>query len=548
MKKTLAGLRLGLCLLALSLGCQPSGTEGNSRLNKPDSRPNILLILVDDMGYSDLSCYGSEIQTPHIDSLALGGLRMTQFYNAARCGPSRASLLTGLYPHQAGMGHQNKDWGLPSYRGYIGKNAVTMAEVLQGEGYATYQVGKWHVGNREPHWPGNKGFEQSFTLIEGAMSYYNQWPWVRGQDSLSMTYNGRNYRTDKDFFATDTFSDTAAAFINRHAPDQPFFMYLAYNAPHWPLHAKPEDIALYKGRYAAGWDSIRSQRHQRMLGMGLLPGQSPLSSRFSGVPAWEQLSDSARSAWAAEMELYAAVMHRLDLGVGKVVEALRKSQQLENTLIVFLSDNGACHEDPTGPWSVYPEDGAPGSARSFPAYGMPWANVGNTPFRLFKSWLHEGGIRTPLIVHRPGQIPAGKIDQQTTGHIMDLMPTVLELAGTTYPSQFDKRAITPTPGISLLSAWSGAALPGDRTLFWEHQFNRAVRQGDWKLVSAYQIPGQGKQDQWELYNLREDPIESQNLASQYPARVTNLAAQYATWANEVGAYEKPVLDSLKALP
>ena len=533
-----------LLVLSSLLSCQSSSQDNSEATEYQGTQPNVLVILLDDMGYADLGCYGSELETPHIDALAAGGLRMTQFYNAARCCPSRASLLTGLYPHQAGMGHQNQDKGLPSYRGRIGEQAVTIAEVLQPSPYTTYQVGKWHVGNEEPFWPGNKGFDQYFSLIEGAMSYYNQWPWVRNQDTLRMVYNGGAYRTDKHFFATDTFSDTAAAFIARHPKDQPFFMYLAYNAPHWPLHAKPEDNARFKGQYAMGWDSIRALRHQRMIDLEIIPPHTPLSKRFTEVPVWDELPDSMQLKWQVDMELYAAVMYRLDLGIGKVIRSLRESQQLEKTLILLLSDNGACHEDPTGPWSVYPEDGSPGSERSFPAYGLPWANVGNTPFRLFKSWLHEGGIRTPLIAYHPGWIQAGQVNHQTVGHIMDLMPTILELAGMEYPLQFEGRTIIPTPGRSLVADLLGQATVGHQTLFWEHQFNRAVRQDEWKLVAANKIPGRGRMGEWELYNLWEDPIEANNLALQYPEKVDTMAEQYAKWAMQVGAYEKQVMDSL----
>lgn len=534
-------MRLFFYLMAcLFLGSQVGGCQP-----VPRTSPNILLILVDDMGYSDLGCYGGEIATPNIDALAENGLRMTQLYNAARCCPSRASLLTGLYPHQAGMGHQNRDQGLPSYRGRITANAATLAEVLGPHGYTTYQVGKWHVGNPRSHWPDRKGFQHDFALIEGAMSYYNNWPWVRGQDTLAMTYNGQRYTPPANFFATDAFSDTAASFIRAHDARQPFFMYLAYNAPHWPLHAKPEDIERYKGAYAGGWDQLRTQRHARMQALGLIDEDTPLSPRFSGVPAWDDLSLTEQRAWQVNMELYAAVMHRLDLGIGRVVAALEACGHLDNTLILLLSDNGACHEDPDGPWMVYPQDGKPGSERSFPAYLLPWANASNTPYRLFKSFLHEGGIRTPFIAHLPGTVPAGHINRQTVGHIMDLMPTLLELAGASYPDSLDGRRITPSSGQSLLPALKGEAQPGHDQLFWEHQFNRAVRQGDWKLVSAYRVPEAGRRDRWELYHLAEDPVEAQDVAEQYPDKVAEMAAAYETWAREVGAYDKPTLDRLK---
>lgn len=510
------------------------------------AKPNILVILVDDMGYSDLSCYGSEISTPNIDALAYGGLRMTQFYNAARCSPSRAALLTGLYPHQAGMGHQNKDWGIASYSGRINQNAVTIAQVLQSKGYSTYQVGKWHVGNSEAYWPKNKGFNQYLTLIEGAMSYFNQWPWAKGQDTLEMRYNGTAYHTADGFFATDTFSDTAAVFINRHDQSKPFFMYLAHVAPHWPLHVKPEDRNLYKGRYDVGWDIIRTARYQRMQQLGIINDKTAFTDKFATVPNWQELSKIEKENWTEKMELYAAVMHRLDVGIGKVVTALKESGQFENTLILLLSDNGACQEDPLGSWIVYPNDGEQGGVRSFPAYELPWANVSNTPYRYFKSFLHEGGIRTPFIAHYPAQIKKGQLLNESVGHISDIMPTVLALADVKYPQVFKEREITPMVGASLLPVLLDQKKQVRiKPIFWEHQFNKAMRDGDWKLVSAWRVPGKGRVNEWELYNLAEDPVELNDVAKNYPDKVAKMTEQYKNWAKEVGAYPKSQLDSLK---
>jgi len=526
------------CLIILIQACA-------TKVDKK-TKPNILVILVDDMGYSDLSCYGSEIKTPNIDALAYGGIRMTQFYNAARCSPSRAALLTGLYPHQAGMGHQNKDWRIASYSGKINQNAVTIAQVLQRNGYSTYQVGKWHVGNTEPYWPKSKGFDQYLTLIEGAMSYFNQWPWAKGQDTLEMRYNGAAYHAPADFFATDTFSDTAAAFINKHDQSKPFFMYLAYNAPHWPLHVKPEDRNLYKGLYDGGWDGIRTARFESMQQLGILDEKTVLTERFATVPKWQTLSEIEKENWIEKMELYAAVMHRLDVGVGKVVAALKESGQFENTLILLLSDNGACQEDPLGPWIVYPNDGEQGGVRSFPAYELPWANVSNTPYRYFKSFLHEGGIRTPFIAHYPAQIKKGQILNESVGHITDVMPTVLALAEATYPEVFNEREITPMAGESLLPTLLDQENQIRKgPIFWEHQFNRAMRDGDWKLVSAWRVPGIGRVDEWELYNLAEDPVELNDLSKTHPDKVEKMNSQYETWARKVGAYPKSQLDSLK---
>ncbi len=509
-------------------------------------RPNIILILVDDMGYSDLSCLGSEIATPNIDKLASGGLLMTQFYNAARCCPTRASLLTGLYPHQAGMGHQNKDFGIPSYSGRINNNAVTIAQVLKSAGYRTYQVGKWHVGNTEAYWPAAKGFDQYLTLIDGAMSYFNLDGWTRGQQSMKMLLNGEDYSADDDFFATDTFTNKAVEFITEHDEEQPYFMYLAYNAPHWPLHIRPEDRELYRGHYDPGWDKTRELRLKRMRELGVIDSSASLTPRFGEIPAWDSLSETEKSEWAEKMELYAAVMHRLDLGIGRVIQALDRENQIENTLILFLTDNGACHEDPIGPWITYPLDGEPGGAESFPAYELPWANVSNTPYSWFKSYLHEGGIRTPLIAHYPAAIPAGSTDYTTKGHIIDIMPTLLELAFADYPECHDGNRITPMEGASLVPAFLGKQHTiNQRVLFWEHEFNRAVRDGNWKLVSAWKTPEGKPINRWELYDLLKDPTELNDLSSQFPERVKRMAKKYASWAEKVGAYEKGKLQELR---
>jgi len=513
--------------------------------DKAQVPPNILLILVDDMGYSDIGCFGSEITTPHIDKLAKGGLRMTQFYNAARCCPSRASLLTGLYPHEAGMGHQNQDRGHPAYQGKIKDEVQTLADVLGNAGYSTYQVGKWHVGDDRDYWPDKKGFEKYFTLIEGAMNYYNRWPWVRGQDSLHLVYNGASYNTPEHFFATKAFADTASSFLSNHDSSNPFFMYLAFNAPHWPLHASQDNIDKYRGKYLTGWDSIRISRFQKMKTLGIIRQDVELSPRFHSVPDWQLLSEEEKNDWELKMALYAAVMEELDESIGSVVSTLEAIHQLENTMIVFLSDNGGCHENPVpadAPWAIHPTDGAPGSERSFPSYGPPWANVSNTPFSYFKSYLHEGGIATPLIVHYPGKVPAGDINKQTVGHIMDLMPTFMDLAEVQMSSELT------ISGTSLLPAFYGLGQIRDQPLFWEHQFNRAVRKGKWKLVSAYSIlDSAGIHNRWELYDLSEDPTELNNLASDQAELVLEIATEYEAWAAQVGALSPEEMKLLKKI-
>lgn len=310
------------------------------------------------------------------------------------------------------------------------------------------------------------------------------------------------------------------------------------------MHIRPEDKGLYKGVYDQGWAKIRTRRLEKMKELGIVTGQTPLTPPYPTVPDWEQLTEEERREWAGLMELYAAVMHRLDLGIGKVVRTLREQDQLDNTLILFLSDNGACQEDPIGPWISYPNDGEPGGPYSFPAYELPWANVSNTPYRLFKSFLHEGGVRTPFIAHWPEQIKGGTINGNEVGHIIDIMPTLLELAGADYPAQIGQRTITPAPGQSLSEVITAGAHLGPRTLFWEHQYNRTVREGDWKLLYTNRLPGIKQKGEWELYNLESDPLEMDNLAEKYPEKVQSMSLKYQEWADAIGAYDKATFKEL----
>ena len=510
-------------------------------------KPNILLILVDDMGYSDLGCYGSEIATPNIDQLAASGTRFTQFYNSARCCPSRASLMTGLYPHNAGMGHQNQDRGVSAYSGRINDNATTIAEVLSQNNYSTYHVGKWHLGSKRDYWPDKKGFQQFFSLIEGAMNYYNRSPWLKGQDSLEMSYNGDPYYPSKDFYATSTFTDSAISFINKQETEKPFFMYLAFNAPHWPLHAPQKDIEPYIGKYMKGWDTIRANRFAKMKELGIVNENHVQSERFHSVPDWESLSDSAKKANDLNMALYAGVMGNLDANIGRLLTQLEANNQLENTMILFLSDNGGCYEDPVppnAPWSNHPTDGVAGGPRTFPSYGTPWANVSNTPYAYFKSYLHEGGIITPLIISYPGKVEAGTINTTMIGHISDILPTLVELTGSKYPTQIEDRTITPSDGKSLLGSFLGKTNSSRDTLYWEHEFHRAIRVEDWKLIAPYKIKGLGVKNEWELFNLETDPSEQNDLSTDYPDKVKSMAKAYDKWAKKVGAL---TMKEMKAL-
>jgi arylsulfatase len=533
------------------------------------SRPNVLLILSDDMGYSDLGCYGGEIKTPTLDALARGGLRFTQFYNTARCCPTRASLLTGLYAHQAGVGHMMEDLGHDSYRGHLSPKAVTIAEVLKPAGYRTYATGKWHVtrfnrpeGPKE-NWPLQRGFDRYYGTISGGGSFYDPGTLTRDNQPIS-PFADPDYRPAQ-FYYTDAISDHAIRFVTEHRKDHaeaPFFMYVAYTAAHWPMHALPEDIAKYKGVYDRGYEPIRRERYARMKELGLIDPAwklSPTSEDWAKVPNKE---------WEARcMEVYAAMVDRMDQGIGRIVAALKASGQWDNTLILFLQDNGACAEatgrspdqerpakpsfPPIAPEALRQDTqpkqtregwpmltgrlALPGPADTFIAYGQGWANVSNTPFREYKHWEHEGGISTPLIAHWPQGIPVsrqGSLERQP-GHLIDLMATAVDLSGAMYPAQRKGADVLPYEGTSLRPALEGKPLPRQGPLFWEHEGNRAVRDGKWKLVSKHP---QG----WELYDVDADRTELTDLSSREPERTRTMAAQWDVWAKRVGVQPWPV--------
>jgi arylsulfatase len=500
------------------------------------SKPNIVVILADDMGFSDLGCYGSEIATPHIDKLAAGGVRFTQFYNNARCCPTRASLLTGLYSHQVGIPHMVRGVGqAPGGGGDLNRKCVTIAEALKPAGYRTAMAGKWHVtpvGDAKDNWPVQRGFEKFFGLIGSVRSYY---------DPPTLTRDNTPIQAGKGFYLTDAITDQAVAYIKDFGVGkEPFFLYVAYTAPHWPMHALPEDVAKYRGKYKIGWDELRRRRHQRQIELGLVDKRWPLTPRDADAGAWDK---TANQDWYAErMAVYAALIDRMDQGVGKLVKQLHDSGQAENTLILFLSDNGGCAEEIPAKWrgSTFPEktrDGRPtkvgndpavlpGPEDVFQSYGLQWANASNTPFRLFKHWVHEGGIATPFIAHWPAVIQKTAITQQT-GHIIDILPTCIDVAGVDYPKKHGGQDILPVEGKSLLPILQGKTRPGHEVLCWEHEGNRAVRQGKWKLVSRFP-------DKWELYDMEADRTELTDLAAKEPEKVKELLQKYEQWAKRCG--------------
>lgn len=500
-------------------------------------KPNILLIMADDMGYSDLGCYGSDIHTPNLDALAAGGLQFTHFYNTGRCCPSRAALMTGLYPHQAGVGHMSRDRGLPSYRGELGKNTVTIAEVLGAAGYRTMMTGKWHLGWNDYDSPDARGFDRFygtrgyidsyFTVVNRTEVYLDDKLLIRPTERPT-----NHLRPDTVWYTTDVFTDYAIEFIDEAVErDTPFFLYAAYNAPHFPLHAHKADIAKYRGKFTRGWDIARRERFERMRRMGLLDRQWKLSPQDS--PPWDSLSAEEKDEMDFRMAVYAAIVDRLDQNVGRLVESLKRSGQFDNTVILFLSDNGGSSEvgifglrSDTAKAANYDQWQRAGGWTS--SYGQGWANVSNVPFRMYKRYSHEGGISAPLIAHWPDGIESRGTLCHRPAHIIDILATCAELARAEYPQRSGGHTITPTEGISLVPIFLGKEEDVRReALYWEHEGNRAVRQGKWKLVARHKQP-------WELFDMEADRTETHDLAAEQPDRVAKMASLYKKWADRAG--------------
>ena len=480
-------------------------------------RPNIVLIMCDDMGYSDLGCYGGEVQTPNLNRLAAEGLRFTQFYNCAKCTTTRASLITGLHPRQ-GKG------------GLLRDNMVTIAEVLGSAGYQTSLSGKWHLGSSSPRRPVDRGFDEYYGLMDGCCNFFNPVqpdPQYKGGRVRVFGHNDQLIEEfPEDFYTTDAFSDHAAATIRRYAALQrPFFVHVCYTAPHYPLHAKPQDIAKYKGKYGMGWFELRRQRHGRQLEMGLLDPQWKLAPEDPHAVPWEGVSH--RDLWELRMSVYAAMIDCMDQGIGRILAALQDTNTARNTLVMFLSDNGGCAELPEGPDFPHPA----GPKQYYTSVGPSWGWAQNTPFRRYKSWVHEGGISTPLIVRWPGVVKPDTLTNQV-GHIIDFMPTCAEVAGAHYPASLNGKSILPVEGKSLVPIFGGKRRQPHETICWYWSGNRAVRQGNWKAV------WEKSNRQWELYDLEADRTELDDLAEKHRDRTQRMAQVWYAWAERTGVKDQ----------
>ena len=525
------------------------------RSNRP---PNIVLVMADDLGFSDIGCYGSEIRTPNLDRLGENGVRFSQMYNGARCCPARASLLTGLHPHQAGVGQMTMDLGAPGYQGCLRPDCVTIAEVLRSAGYRTLMSGKWHVGGNyralDPEsWdsaagdemhplPTQRGFDRFFGILNGLGSFY---------DPVTLMDQDRFIRAESpDFYLTDAITDHAVEMVQESAGlGKPFFLYLAYTAPHWPLHALEEDIARYEGLYGKGWDAVRTARHESLKGLGLLEEKWPIAPRDVDAPPW---ADVPLKDWESlKMAVYAAQVDRVDQGLGRLMARIGEIGEQEHTLVVFLSDNGGCAEflleEPGKPdpsiWGRQTRDGReirignipdlrPGPEHTFMTYDLPWSNVSNAPFRLFKHWIHEGGIATPCIVSWPAVMGPPAIEHEPA-QLVDITATLIDAAGAVFPTERDGAPVPPLEGESFLPVLRGERWSKQKPLFWEHEGNRAVRTGRWKLVAEH-----GKQ--WELYDMAEDRTELHDLAGKNPERVRDMSGRYEGWARRCGVLPWPV--------
>lgn len=566
MKNINLDTKLYLMLLILVFGATFSQPK---KVNT--KKPNVIVILTDDMGFSDIGCFGSEIKTPNIDKLAANGISFTHFYNTSRCSPSRASLMTGLYPHQAGMGFlSNYNFDQEGYVDDLSKNAVTLAEVFKQAGYATYMSGKWHldreksIPNDRSNWPLQRGFDRFFGMLIGSGSFY---------DPGTLMSDNTFIAPGKDFYLTHAITDNIIRFIDENPKEKPFFFYVAYTAAHWPLQAPESEIQKYKGVYDKGWDETRKLRFEKLKKLGIISNKAVLTERGVDIPEWK---DEPMKDWQVRrMEVYAAMVDIMDQGIGKIISTLEKEGELDNTVIFYMHDNGGCAETLNsneteipitdeqkkgkyfdkdsiflGKIPTYTREGEfirsgkgvmPGPANTWTTYGEEWANVSNTPFRLYKHFVHEGGIASPLIIHWPKGIKAKGELRTQLGHLIDIMATCIEIAGLEYPSNFNGNSIIPLEGKSLVPAFTNNSINRE-FIFWEHEGNRAIRMGNWKLVSKTRKQKKftpADENAWELFDMEEDPSEINNLAFKFPDKVKTMAALWEKEAQRTMAKPWP---------
>lgn len=564
-------VRLFLVLLAVQFSTVDLfGSDATSK------RPNIVLVMADDMGYTDIGCYGSEIKTPELDKLAAGGVRFTQFYNTSRCCPTRAALLTGLYSHQAGIGLMTGDNGYDAYRGDLNTKCVTLAEVLGSSGYRTYMAGKWHVTKHtrpegpNHNWPLQRGFDRFYGTIIGAGSFWD--PATLCRDNAFITPVNDSQYQPENYYYTDAISDNAVTYVADHfetqEEDTPFFLYVSYTSAHWPMHAFEKDIKKYEGVYDEGYAPIRGKRYEKAKRLGVIEDHWAMSP---AAMDWEKFP---HKQWDIRcMEVYAAMVDRMDQGIGHLVSELKRNDALDNTIFIYLQDNGGCAEyygradnsdkqgqfdfKPLGPndfqTKIWPpmqtRDGRwvrtgprtmPGGEDTFVAYGLGWANASNTPFRGYKHDGYEGGISTPFIMHWPDGMERkmkGSVFHSPS-HLIDLMPTFVEASGATYPATFHRgQEIQPMEGISLLPALTGESLGREAALGFEHHGNLALRDGRYKIVSAYR---RDQPTKWELYDMQQDRTELHDLSSDLPEKKQELIEKWQAWADRVGVQPWPI--------
>jgi arylsulfatase len=542
---------IGFLLLNLAVSSLAAET------NSAEAPPNIILILVDDMGWSSIGCYGGLVETPNIDALAEKGVRFNQFYNGARCCPTRATLMSGLHPHQVGVGHMTlpikgvehpkpgesdfdvkvKSWERRSYpreyQGWLDTEIPTVPEMLKTAGYGTYMSGKWHLNNENSEtWPVQRGFDRFYGHFSGTSGYFQTYSLHRQNSPVKEEGNR--------FYLTDALGTEAIEYLSEHDEQKdnvPFFLYLAFNAPHFPLQSMPEDFQKYRGRFKAGWDILRKEKLERQKEMGIVPKNTRLSKRPDDIPAWDSLNSKQQNEMDAIMATYAAMVDRVDQNIGKLVDHLKATDEFQNTIIFFLSDNGAEAESRALGRFRMAELGRYGDGenrgRPWAKYGKAWANFSNTPCRYYKHYTHQGGVQTPLIAHWPKGIPArqnGRILSQNS-YLPDLVETCIEMAGAVRPANWHGKPVPEAEGVSLMNTIRGEVSPvHTKPIMIEHEGNCMVRLGKWKLLRSYGQP-------WELYDIETDFSETQNLIAENQEVANHLKRAYAEWAERIGVKE-----------